>query len=227
MRMRLTAFVLLSAALHAALLLVPSSQQQHRIVIGTPYRITIVPGPAMNTVQQQTETPPVAATPVAAQAETAKSPVARPVITATHDAPVSQPQQPASSSKPEREADTRQASADAVTASEEPLPQSSNQAVSAQQATLLRGHLEQAFRMHFFYPRLAVKRGWQGEVTLGLHVAANGVLGNIHIINSSGHNILDRAALDSLGKVKRLPEAEALLNGHALELALPVQYRLL
>jgi protein TonB len=87
--------------------------------------------------------------------------------------------------------------------------------------------LKRAFARYFHYPPSAVRRGWQGEVRLGLHIGANGRLSNIRVVHTSGYGILDRAALRSLGKVDVLPEAVALLNGDGLELVLPIHYRLL
>jgi protein TonB len=87
--------------------------------------------------------------------------------------------------------------------------------------------LRKAFNAHFYYPRLAIRRGWQGEVRLGLRIEANGSLTRIRILQGSGYNLLDKAAVKSLNKVEILPEAIALLRGHSLDLILPVKYRLL
>ena len=91
----------------------------------------------------------------------------------------------------------------------------------------LKSVLQQAFNTHFYYPRLAVRRGWSGEVQLSLRIEANGKLSHVRILESSGFNLLDKAAMSSLDKVKILPSAIALLNGNSLDLILPVQYRLL
>jgi protein TonB len=92
---------------------------------------------------------------------------------------------------------------------------------------LLRADLEQAFALHFRYPRLAIKRGWQGEVRLGLRIEANGHLSQVRILQGSGYGLLDKAAMKSLNKVETLPNAIALLNGRSLDLILPVKYQLL
>jgi protein TonB len=94
-------------------------------------------------------------------------------------------------------------------------------------ASLLRADLEQAFALHFRYPRLAIKRGWQGEVRLGLRIEANGHLSQVRVLQGSGYGLLDKAAMKSLIKVETLPKAIALLNGHSLDLILPVKYQLL
>ncbi|PWC19568.1 energy transducer TonB [Brenneria corticis] len=45
------------------------------------------------------------------------------------------------------------------------------------------------------YPALALKRKWQGTVTLRVRVLANGKPGEIQIVNSSRYDMLDQAAI--------------------------------
>ncbi|WP_172597690.1 energy transducer TonB [Sulfuriflexus mobilis] len=87
--------------------------------------------------------------------------------------------------------------------------------------------LRKAFNAHFYYPRLAVRRGWQGQVRLGLRIEANGHLSRIRILQGSGYELLDKAAIKSLNKLEMLPTAITLLNGHSMDLILPVKYQLL
>lgn len=78
---------------------------------------------------------------------------------------------------------------------------------------------------HFHYPAQAVRRGWQGTVTLGFRVSVDGVIENLHIAQSSGYALLDRAALGALGKVHAIALDSGTLRA-ALDLQLPVIYRL-
>ena len=87
--------------------------------------------------------------------------------------------------------------------------------------------LQKAFNAEFYYPRLAIRRGWQGKVQLGLRIEADGHLSDIRIMQGSGYDLLDNAAIKSLNKVEMLPTAVTLLDGRSLELVLPVEYRLL
>lgn len=91
----------------------------------------------------------------------------------------------------------------------------------------LKSVLRQAFNTHFYYPRMAIRRGWSGEVHFSLRIEANGKLSHIRILKGSGFDLLDTAAMNSLDKVNILPTAMALLNGNSLDLILPVEYRLL
>ncbi|NVK17770.1 MAG: energy transducer TonB [Methylocystaceae bacterium] len=50
------------------------------------------------------------------------------------------------------------------------------------------------------YPKLARKRGWQGRVVLSVHINKDGHPVQIEIRKSSGHKVLDRAALKALKK---------------------------
>lgn len=45
------------------------------------------------------------------------------------------------------------------------------------------------------YPRLAERRGWTGTVVLLIDVAADGTVSDVRIESSSGHDILDEAAV--------------------------------
>jgi len=93
--------------------------------------------------------------------------------------------------------------------------------------SLLYSDLERAFALHFYYPRIAIKRGWQGEVKISLRIESDGHLTRVRLLNGSGHSLLDKAAMASIGKVQLLSSAIALLDGQTMDLVLPVEYRLL
>lgn len=91
----------------------------------------------------------------------------------------------------------------------------------------LRTRLQQSLRSYFHYPRLARHRGWEGRVEVGLRVEADGNLSDIRIVRTSGFAVLDRAALASVGRIRRLPDASFWLGGRHIDMVLPVQYRLI
>ena len=78
----------------------------------------------------------------------------------------------------------------------------------------------------FTYPALAQRRGWQGMVLLSVTVKPNGALERIHVSQSSGYDVLDRSAVDTMRRVGQLAEARQWLGWEALELLLPIVYRL-
>lgn len=86
--------------------------------------------------------------------------------------------------------------------------------------------LKRAFTAHFHYPPLARRQGWEGEVTLALRVETDGRLTGIHVVGSSGHRVLDNAAVTTLERARALPLPGGTLD-NGLDMLLPVQYRLL
>lgn len=93
-------------------------------------------------------------------------------------------------------------------------------------AARVRARLQDSLRAHFYYPRIARHRGWEGLVEVGLRVEANGRLSAIRILRTSGFAVLDRAALASIGRIAHLPGVDGWLGGHPIDMVLPVQYRL-
>jgi TonB family protein len=47
------------------------------------------------------------------------------------------------------------------------------------------------------YPRIARKRGWQGEVELLMHITPNGIVKTIDVLSSTAHIILTKSAVES------------------------------
>ncbi len=89
-----------------------------------------------------------------------------------------------------------------------------------------RRALLEALLPHFDYPPLARRRGWQGRVNVGLHVAADGDLTRIRLVKSSGYTLLDRAALRNVAELRGIPRAAQWLEGNGMDLVLPVRYQL-
>lgn len=73
---------------------------------------------------------------------------------------------------------------------------------------------------HTYYPPEAIARGIEGDVRLLLVLADDGAVADVHIAASSGHALLDRAAVGAAYAMGRLPGAGA------RELILPVSFRL-
>jgi protein TonB len=90
----------------------------------------------------------------------------------------------------------------------------------------IQARLHSDLARYFDYPYAARLRGWEGMVLLAFDIETDGRLHAIRIARSSGHAVLDDAALRALQRVERLPEAVAWLHGQALSLRVPVIYRL-
>ena len=76
------------------------------------------------------------------------------------------------------------------------------------------------------YPRLAAMRGWEGEVRLRVHIAMKGNIVSILLVQSSGFELLDQAAIKLVEACSQLPPLPLALQGHDFDILVPVQYRL-
>ncbi len=98
---------------------------------------------------------------------------------------------------------------------------------SAAAHNYLLGRVRTEFARYFQYPALARERGWVGQVVLGFSLQADGHLDRIHIARSSGYHVLDESARAALRQVGAVADVRRWLNGHAVDMQLPVIYRLL
>ena len=76
------------------------------------------------------------------------------------------------------------------------------------------------------YPRAARRQGLEGVVLVELVVDAAGRLVSSRVVRSSGHEVLDEAALADVRRLERLPEPPRALNRRSLKLHIPFEYRL-
>lgn len=83
-----------------------------------------------------------------------------------------------------------------------------------------------ALAAHQRYPRIALLRQWQGTTLLQLELAADGRLLGVRVLSSSGHDTLDRQALDMVREAVPLPAMPAALAGRALTVDVPVVFRI-
>jgi protein TonB len=75
------------------------------------------------------------------------------------------------------------------------------------------------------YPRLAVQRGWQGEVLLRVTVDSSGQLLEVVVQQSSGYDSLDREATEMVRRAAPFPMAAG-MRREDVTMSLPVQFRL-
>ena len=76
-----------------------------------------------------------------------------------------------------------------------------------------------ALSKHLFYPPQAVAQGLEGDVILLLSLTESGQLVSATIARSSGHPILDQAAIDAARHIGTLP-------GNPRQTLFPVNFRL-
>jgi len=80
-----------------------------------------------------------------------------------------------------------------------------------------------ALQDHFSYPLRARRKGWEGDVLLGVDLDESGVIAEVRLLASSGYGVLDRAAIASMRAVGALEQS---LAGR-LTVEVPVRYRLI
>ncbi len=96
-------------------------------------------------------------------------------------------------------------------------------------ANLLTGYgleLAGAIATHQRYPRIALLRQWQGSVLLQLEFGGDGRLLTVRVLSSSGHEVLDRQALEMVREASPLPQLPAALTGQFLTVDVPVVFRI-
>jgi len=188
----------LSAALHLALLAIehapPPPAAGHAGQYGLQLELVAARAPA---ARPQSSLPP-------APAEPAVHPVSA-VVKRHGTARTPRPAQPPAPPATEMQADVEPGGG--ATAG---TPDAASQETLSHQ---LHSHVRHAMQPYFSYPMLARRRGWQGTVKVGLRITADGHISQLHIVEASRYPVLDRAALDSLGRIRTVPAAIAWLGG--------------
>lgn len=75
------------------------------------------------------------------------------------------------------------------------------------------------------YPTIAIQNNWEGTVLLRVYITADGTINEVEVARSSGHPILDGAAVTA---VRRWRGSPATQNGRAISTTelLPVRFKL-
>jgi protein TonB len=87
--------------------------------------------------------------------------------------------------------------------------------------------ISQALARYKEYPRIAQLRGWEGAVTMRLRVAPSGRLIEAKVQISSGHEVLDKQALEMTARAGRLPALpDGLRDREEVAVLVPIVFRL-
>ena len=75
------------------------------------------------------------------------------------------------------------------------------------------------------YPRIAIRKNWEGTCHFLVEVLANGSIGEIKLVQSSGKKILDNAAIKAIKTWAFIPATK---NGKAVRswLKVPIEFKL-
>ncbi len=88
------------------------------------------------------------------------------------------------------------------------------------------GALATAIAHNRHYPRLSRRRGEEGRVVVGFHIAADGRLEAVRVLESSGRPRLDRAAVQTVQRTSPFRPPPSSLTPDEREIRLPVVFRL-
>ncbi|MFB6264369.1 MAG: energy transducer TonB [Bradymonadaceae bacterium] len=94
---------------------------------------------------------------------------------------------------------------------------------------LIRGYSRKIYRRlraHQTYPRTARRRSLEGTVMVEVTVGRDGAILDADIHRSSGHEILDRAALEAIQSLDKLPPPPEALAWDRKALRIPIKYQL-
>ncbi len=218
---RIAWFIALSAAIHAAVLLV-GNRPESRIApagrtvhVSMSYRAGVAgpPAPAVNPAghARTSRDQPHVTTNRPSPVRAARKEVSRRHDHLPHETTATQP------------VTTRQAG-------DTPAPGQSAPATGMETARQtareqLHDSILRLVSSRFNYPLLARRKGWQGVVKLQVHIESDGRISRLHVEQTSGYPVLDRAALQSL-QLASVPDAEKWMQGQAIDIIIPVEYRL-
>jgi protein TonB len=148
-------------------------------------------------------------------------------ISAAEQPPLQTRQQPARQARVKPRAQTQAATATVEKAPAATAPAASSPAPGRQETDRhLRASVLELVSKQLKYPAIARRKGWQGIVQLELHIEPDGRISRLRIDKTSGYPVLDNAAAQTL-RLASLPHARQWLNGQAVDLVVPVEYRLL
>lgn len=83
-----------------------------------------------------------------------------------------------------------------------------------------------AISKHKKYPKIAAMRNWQGEAIVELELDGNGKLKSKKIVQSSGHDVLDKQALEMVEKALPFPAPPEALRGNSFTITVPIPFKL-
>lgn len=166
---------------------------------------------------RQTEAPP----PIAAAPTVASSPAPEPV------APAPEPSIEPAAEPPPTSAEPPAVEAPTVQAAVPPAPAPPQRPIlDPGSLTQYRGALSDTARRHKLYPTRAIDRGWQGKVEVRLVIGADGRLELAQVKSSSGHDVLDRQAVEMMTKATALTPIPPALRERRFTVEMPVVFKL-
>lgn len=210
--------LLLSALIHTIALGWLPGLDRLATVAPLPLRILLPPVPPPSPKAAPAAVPP----PLPRQAAPAAPAAPAPLLSQVAAAPAKADEAPAARMAPSPERST----APVVGDMPPPATPAGPPAIDAQALAGYGRSVAGAVAVQQRYPRIAQMRQWQGMTMLQLEFAADGRLLETRVLSSSGHEVLDRQALDMVRAAQPLPSVPPALAGRALTVNVPVVFRL-
>lgn len=107
-----------------------------------------------------------------------------------------------------------------------PVPKSIVPATDPAVEDAYRARIRQAVDAHKIYPRLARRMGEEGRVVLAFVIEADGRLVGVRVVESSGSELLDEAALGAVREAAPFPAFPAGVERKRWEFTLPLSFSL-
>ena len=212
-------FLGLSAAVHTAALVALVQPEQQ------------TPGASSRTlllsVNERSGNVAPPSTPAVNPAATEATPVQPHAVPVTRTGTLPEKQQPALPETVRAQAAVTSAATAAPQAdSPEARQATTNTPTAEERQQHLRASLMAFIARELNYPPDARNRGCQGVVKLELQIESDGHISDLHIKETSGYSLLDKAAMRSL-QLAHVPDAAQWLDGKAISIIVPVEYRLI
>jgi periplasmic protein TonB len=136
---------------------------------------------------------------------------------------------PAPSAEPAPSAPPTAAPAPGPVAKADPQPGTQAPAPSADDAGSLAQYRMQLIgvaKRYKRYPRVAMDNNWEGDVVVRMVIGANGMIASVTIKTTSGHEILDKQAIEMFTKAKPLVPIPGALRGKEFVIEVRAIYNL-
>jgi protein TonB len=230
----ITIAVVLSLALHAALLLVlPALReaQHRRSEASDPILARLKPPPPQPVANSRVPAAPAArslptAKPVAVPSASKRPPQALPAPDLVAVAP---PTPTSVASEPTAKDTAEPGTPAPIAASPQVATQPAQPAADAPDAGTLAQYrlaLISAAKRYKRYPRVALENHWQGKVEIRIVIDTTGAISALSVRASAGYPLLDQQALDMIERAKAMAPIPPVLRGKEFSVDIPVVFSL-
>lgn len=172
------------------------------------------------------EAPPPKPAPVAKPRPKPEAKVAQPKPRSAPPAPKPVEPVPAEPIPPAEPPMLLKAPVEAPLAATPPTPKPAVPAVDPGLEAAYRARVRQAVDAQKVYPRLARRMGEEGRVVLAFTLEADGRLASVRVVESSGSELLDEAALEAVREAAPFPSFPAGITRTRWEFTLPLTFSL-